>query len=121
MKTISQIMIDTPDAKKLADFYRTFFWTMPESVGTDPTDGPICYLLKFDGSTSILLVQKSGKPARTGQTQITLSVGSEKELNSLAASLVRGGVAMMQAPRNIYGLYRCSFADPDGNLIFITA
>lgn len=121
MRTITQIIIDTPDAEKLASFYRTFFWILPEPVGADPKEKQTGWLLKFDGTTSLLLVQNAGDSGRAGRAQFTLSVGSEEEVDSLAASMVRGGASMVQAPRKTHGIYRCSFADPDGNLIFITA
>ncbi len=121
MRTITQIIIDTPDAEKLASFYRTFFWILPEPDVAGPGEKQSGWLLKFDGSTSLLLVQSAGGAGRAGRAQFALSVGSEQEVDGLAASMVRGGASMVQAPRKTHGLYRCSFADPDGNLIFITA
>ncbi|MCI1956121.1 MAG: VOC family protein [Oscillospiraceae bacterium] len=128
MKAIHHIAIYTNHFDELAKFYKEYFYAVQDGAEYYNPDTHLktCFL-KFDGPVRLELMtkpdlaeQKSG-PAKTGITHFAFSVGSNAEVDSLAADLFKAGCRVISPPRVTGdGYYESCVADPDGNEIEIT-
>ena len=125
MKSISQIALYTNDIKRLTDFYRNYFLALKDGEYTDPKKGMKTCLLRFDSETRMEIIAMSGLAEReegrsVGFAHLAFSMGSETEVDSMTAELVKGGAPLIQPPqKDSNGVYMSCVYDPDGNEIQI--
>lgn len=89
----------------------------------DLAGGAQLELMTLPADASIPDVEPSGAATlRPGYTHIALSLGSASVVDALTARLAAGGVPVVSQPRwTGDGYYESVIADPDGNLVELTA
>jgi lactoylglutathione lyase len=127
---IHHIAIWTPDLDRLRDFYARHFSARCGEKYENPAKGYASYFLYFDDGASIEIMQRGDIPAApllpgqqaSGYTHLSLAVGSEAEVDQLAALLAVQGYPLVDGPRRTCdGYYEAVVLDPDGNRVEINA
>jgi len=127
---IHHIAIWTPDLERLRDFYTRHFSARCGEKYENPVKGYASYFLYFDDGASIEIMQRGDIPATPlppgqragGYTHLSLAVGSEVEVDRLAAHLASEGYHLVDGPRRTGdGYYETVVLDPDGNQVEINA
>lgn len=126
MKFISHIAIYTNDIDRLSKFYENYFWAVKDADYKNPDTGLQTRFLHFNGNSRLEILSKPGltEPKAnqaTGFTHIAFGVGSEEEVDSITADLIRDGNPLIKPPHKTGdGCYESCVADPDGNEVEIT-
>ena len=133
---IAHVALWTRDATRLEalrEFYERHFGArVGERYASARRPGFVSYMLTFtEGAQLELMTLPDGAPAadsagdpgeRPGYAHIALAVGSEREVDALTARLAAHGVRVHSPPRRTGdGYYESVVADPDGNLVELTA
>ncbi len=93
----------------------------------NPAKGFRSYFLTWPGSDVRLEVMHraglgEGDEGRAGWAHVALALGSEAEVDRLAAELRGRGVPVLDGPRRTGdGYYECVVSDPEGNRVELTA
>ena len=126
MKVINHIAVYSRDPARLERFYRNYFYASRDGGCGGPKTGCQSFFLRFDDEVRLEVIARPGlrdrppEPA-VGLAYLAFSVGSESEVDSLTAALVKGGQPMIAPPHKTgNGRYESCVADPDGNRIRIT-
>lgn len=126
---ICHIAIWTHDIARLERFYAKYFNARVAPHYRNPAKGFESVFLSFDQGAkievmqtgSIQLVERAPGAQCTGLTHLALSLGSDSEVDALAARLQAAGYPIIDGPRRTGdGYYECVILDPDGNRIEIS-
>lgn len=126
---VEHIALWTSDIDRLRTFYESYFAAQAGPAYHSRTQKDFTsHFLQFpDGGARLELMStgslasESRSPA-VGYAHVALSVGSEAAVDALTARLQADGVRILGAPRRTGdGYYEAVVADPDGNLVEITA
>ena len=127
---IEHVALWTEDLERLASFYSSYFGAKAGDRYTNATKGFESRFLTFDSGARLEIMRTTSmspvkyQPAvqRMGLTHLAVSVGSEQSVDELTARLRKDGHTIVGNPRRTGdGYYESVVADPDGNLIEITA
>jgi len=126
---IEHIAIWTADLERMRAFYeRHFGATSGGKYVSANQPGMQSYFLTFPTGGARLEIMTAHDVAqadggrRGGSAHIALSTGSRDAVDALVARLRSNGVRVTSAPRQTGdGYYEAIVADPDGNLVEITA
>jgi lactoylglutathione lyase len=127
---IEHVALWTEDLERLASFYSSYFGAKAGDRYTNATKGFESRFLSFDSGARLEIMRTTTmspvkhQPAvqRMGLTHLAVSVGSEQSVDELTARLRKDGHTIVGNPRRTGdGYYESVVADPDGNLIEITA
>ena len=119
------------DIEATAAFYEKYFAAKRNNMYHNPTTGLSTYFLTFggdQGGAALELMSRPGlaedaeKSMRYGYIHVCISVGSEESVDRLAERIRADGYEVLSGPRVTGdGMYECAIADPDGNVVEITA
>lgn len=127
---IDHVGIWTADLERLKAFYECYFGALAGPKYENPGRQFSSYSLGFAAGCRIELMHVPGlfprqEPPHTsaiGYAHIAVSVGSEREVDSLTARLRDDGLRVLDGPRRTGDdFYESVVLDPDGNRIEITA
>jgi len=126
---LEHVAIWTHDLERLRAFYERHFGARVGARYESATRaGFMSYFLEFpDGGARLELMRvptlSDAAPApAAGYAHLALSLGSERAVDALTARLRDAGVPVVSAPRRTGdGYYESVVADPDGNLVELTA
>ena len=124
---IEHIAIWTTDIERLREFYSEHFGAAATKRYDNTQKAFSSYFLSFASGARLEIMQKAGMDSRVGQPALgfahfALSVGSEAKVRSLTERLRASRVQVVGEPRwTGDGYFESVVADPDGNLIEITA
>ena len=126
---IEHVAVWTRDLEGLLAFYVRYFGASA-NARYESTNQPgfMSYFLSFpDGGVRLELMAAPGLGQRphgdvVGYAHLAVSVGTRDAVDGLAARLRSDGVRVLSGPRETGdGYYEALVADPDGNLVEITA
>ena len=127
---IDHLALWTDDLDRLAGFYAEYFRASVGPKYENPAKGFSSRFVSFDGgarlelmTTARLDLERAGRGAeRFGFTHLSISVGSELEVDRLTDRLRVDGYEVASAPRRTGdGFYESVVLDPDGNRVEIAA
>ncbi|CAD5258685.1 MULTISPECIES: VOC family protein [unclassified Imperialibacter] len=125
---IEHIALWTTKLEELKDFYTTYFGAKAGEKYHNPTKQFTSYFLSFDSGTRLEIMarpdveQHPGDAYRKGLIHWAMSVGSKEKVDQLTEQLRNDGFEIIGEPRTTGdGYYESVVADPDGNLVEITA
>ena len=127
---IDHVAIWTADLERLRKFYERYFGALAGPKYENSRRQFASYSLGFPAGCRIELMQVPGllprrEPPQTfaiGYAHISISVGSEREVDSLTARLRDDGFSVLDGPRRTGDdYYESVVLDPDGNRIEISA
>jgi lactoylglutathione lyase len=127
---IHHIAIWTGDLERIRSFYEMYFSAHCGKKYENPAKGYSSYFLSFEDGASIEIMNRVDIPPSpvdsltqaVGYTHLSLAVGSEEEVNRLAAQLATDGFLLVDGPRRTGdGYYEAVVLDPDGNRVEINA
>ena len=127
---IDHVAIWTADLERLRGFYEQYFGALAGPKYENPRRQFTSYSLGFPGGCRIELMHVPGllvrrEPSQApaiGYAHISISVGSEREVDSLTTRLQSDGFSVLGGPRRTGDdYYESVVLDPDGNRIEITA
>jgi len=125
---IEHIAIWTNDLEIMRDFYQTYF-NMKSSARYDNVNKEFSsYFLSFESGARIEIMKKNDIPVANsekgffnGLSHISISVGSNKEVDNLTERLKSNGYEIFSNPRTTGdGYYESVILDPEGNHVEIT-
>lgn len=126
---INHFALWTQNIERLKIFYETYFEAQAGPKYTNPAKRFQSYFLSFTSGARLELMQRPDIPASrndpqaqfTGYIHLSISTGSEQEVDRLAARLREAGYPVIDGPRRTGdGYYESVVLDPDGNRIEIT-
>lgn len=120
---------------RLRDFYVHWFGARAGAVyHSARRPGFVSYFLDFGGGAGLELMtlpddvrdapgdQREASAERPGWAHVALSLGSPEAVDALTARLAEAGVQVLSPPRRTGdGYYESVVADPDGNVVELTA
>jgi len=127
---IEHIAFWTTDLERFKGFYASYFEAVAGADYVNPAKGfESCFLSFPDGARIEVMKTTTLSPViiepgaqRMGLTHLAVSVGSEKDVDSLTQRLREDGFPILDGPRRTGdGYYESVTLDPDGNRIEITA
>jgi lactoylglutathione lyase len=127
---IDHVAIWTADLERLRAFYECYFGALAGPKYENPDRQFASYSLGFPAGCRIELMHVPGllprqEPPHTsaiGYAHISVSVGSEREVDSLTTRLRDDGFPVLDGPRRAGDdYYESVVLDPDGNRIEISA
>ena len=130
MPCIEHIAMWTRDLERLGKFYARYLGASLGDRYTNPAKGFESQFLTFESGARLELMQTSllnpvgHEPGaqRMGLTHIAITVGTERRVDELTASLREGGFQVLEGPRRTGdGYYESVVLDPDGNRIELVA
>jgi lactoylglutathione lyase len=130
MARVEHVGLWTRDVDALAAFYARHFGAGIGPLYRNPAKGFASRFLDFGAgarlelmsSTMLELAASAPGAQRPGLAHVALALGSEAQVDALAAALRDAGVPLLDGPRRTGdGCYEAVVLDPDGNRIEITA
>jgi len=130
MPRIEHIAMWTRDLERLGNFYARYLGASLGDRYTNPAKGFESQFLTFESGARLELMQTSllnpvgHEPGaqRMGLTHIAITVGTERRVDEVTASLREGGFQVLEGPRRTGdGYYESVVLDPDGNRIELVA
>ncbi len=126
---IEHVAIWVSDLEKMKDFYLKFFDVHSNEKYYNPKKGFSSYFLSFKKGARIELMHSPDisefmekMDSKLGLAHLAVSVGSKKKVDALTESVRNNGYSIIGEPRTTGdGYYESVIADPEGNLIEITA
>jgi lactoylglutathione lyase len=127
---IEHIAMWTGDIDRLANFYAKFLGATIGDRYANPAKGFESRFLTFETGARLELMQTSVlQPVahergaqRMGLTHLAITVGAERRVDELTASLREAGFEVLDGPRRTGdGYYESVVLDPDGNRIELVA
>jgi lactoylglutathione lyase len=127
---IDHVAIWTADLERLKGFYVCYFGALAGPKYENPGRQFTSYSLGFPAGCRLELMHVPGLLPRPealhtsaiGYAHISVSVGSEQEVDSLTARLRDDGFPVVDGPRRTGDdFYESAVLDPDGNRIEISA
>lgn len=126
---IEHLAIWTTRLELMRDFYLEHFDCSANSRYLNPTSGFNSYFLTFpSGGARLELMarpdvnESNDDRPHCGYAHLAISLCSEERVRSLTEILRQKGIAIKSEPRRTGdGYYESVIADPDGNLIELTA
>ena len=125
---IEHLALWTPHLEAMRAFYLEHFGCSANAKYVNPTSGFSSYFLTFPaGGARMELMCGPGSSvgaaaSRSGYAHFALSLGGEERVREFTDALRRKGVVVKSEPRRTGdGYYESVIADPDGNLIELTA
>jgi lactoylglutathione lyase len=127
---IEHIAMWTNDIDRLANFYAKYLGATIGAKYANRDKGFESRFLEFAGDARLELMQTSTlQPVvlergaqRMGLTHISITVGTERRVEELTASLRNAGFVVVDGPRRTGdGYYESVVLDPDGNRIELVA
>jgi len=142
--TISHIAVWVANLEEMRLFYETWFGARSGAKYENSKKRFESYFLSFDSGIRIELMKKDGvafspcgdescfsgaedcsrfvAPERVGYAHLAFSTGSEAAVDDLTKRLAAAGTPILSGPRRTGdGYYESVIADPEGNLVEITA
>ncbi len=126
---IDHIGIWVEDLDRMIGFYHNYFMTTSGEKYHNPTKNFTSCFIRFPSGCRIELMHNSGVPAlnkypaspHLGYIHIAVSVGSEKDVDSITENLKKDGFAILDGPRRTGdGYYESVVLDPEGNRVELT-
>jgi len=120
----------TDDIDRLANFYAKYLGAALGAEYANRAKGFTSRFLEFDTGARLELMQTSTlRPValehgaqRMGLTHLAITVGTERRVDELTASLREAGFEVVDGPRRTGdGYYESVVLDPDGNRIELVA
>jgi len=130
MPRIEHVAMWTRDLERLGNFYARYLGASLGDRYTNPAKGFESQFLTFESGARLELMQTSllnpvgHEPGaqRMGLTHIAITVGTERRVDEVTASLREGGFQVLEGPRRTGdGYYESVVLDPDGNRIELVA
>jgi lactoylglutathione lyase len=125
---IEHIAIWTHNLERLKAFYETYFDGKADGKYVNAAKQFESYFLAFASGARLELMrmptvaESCDEGQATGYAHLAFSVGSEAQVDALAARLQEAGYQVASGPRRTGdGYYESCVLDPDGNRIEITA
>ena len=126
---IEHVALWTADLERAKNFYCTYFGGRANDKYVNAAKQFSSYFLTFDTGARLELMQKPGlqpstqpKNRSVGYIHLAFSTGSKAGVDQLTDTLRRDGYPVLGEPRTTGdGYYESVVADPDGNLVEITA
>lgn len=125
--TIAHLALWTSDLERLRSFYEDNFGCTAGPRYTNPTTGFSSYFLRFASGASLELMSRPElAPAppspHLGYAHLALSLGGEDQVRLCTEQFAARGIPVLSPPRRTGdGYFESVVADPDGNLIELTA
>jgi lactoylglutathione lyase len=142
--TMAHVALWVSDLEKMRSFYEKYFGAHAGKKYENPRKRFESYFLNFDSGIRLELMKKDGVdfreegdsqsasfsgdadryvcPERIGYAHIAFAVENESAVDRLTAELAGQGVPILSGPRRTGdGYYESVIADPEGNVVEITA
>lgn len=126
---IDHVAIWTNDIERLKMFYVKYFGGISGDKYVNSSKHFESYFVKFDSGARLEIMQANNIPSNLndpvnqyiGLIHISISVGSEDNVNSITDKLNKEGYKIVSKPRHTGdGYYESCILDPDGNRVELT-
>lgn len=121
MPTLEHVALWTDDLERLREWYERWLGGRASARYDNPATGFASYFVEFDGSARLELMQRAGEVPGL-RAHVAFALGSRQRVDELTERLQVAGVPVLGGPRTTGdGYYESVVADPDGNLVELTA
>lgn len=112
MLTLNNLMIGTPDSKKLGEFYETVI-----GRPADLKEGDQWYTWKTGENTSFSIGPHSEVTGQTKEPQRLILNFETTQVKEEFDRIKEAGATVVKEPYEMQGAWIATFADPDGNYL----
>lgn len=123
---ITHVALWTNQLETMKAFYEAHFAATSNEKYVNPAKNFASYFLTFASGAKLKLMQQPGKAVSEqpslGYAHIAISLGSPENVDRKTKELEQAGYSRLDGPRTTGdGYYESTFADPDGNVLELTA
>ncbi|GAA4800739.1 glyoxalase [Corynebacterium canis] len=127
MAVLEHVALFVSDLERAKEFYCRWFGGVANDQYHNPRTGLRTYFLTFEGGARLELMARpdvagAAQPNQLGWAHIAFTVGTKRDVDTLAAAFRAAGFEIINGPRTTGdGYYEAVVLDPEGNQVEFVA